>query len=79
MLSQNSTCATYIVFKTTDESYGLDYCVQEASVSIGRSKSTHEVWLQGYGSEDEDEGVLLPQKRGDGWMELELGQFYNDR
>ncbi|KAL6911224.1 hypothetical protein ACP4OV_000029 [Aristida adscensionis] len=97
MLTQDSTYVAYIVFKLADRSYGLDFPVQQASVSIGERKSTSQVCLETF--EDEDEAlenylngmrrqlggcppganVLLPKKRDDGWMELEMGEFYNEK
>ncbi|CAL4967590.1 unnamed protein product [Urochloa decumbens] len=80
MLSLNKTYAAYIVFKLTDESYGRqDFSVLEASVGIGECKSTRKVCLHGDGDEDdEDDGLPFhPQKRADGWMEAEMGEFYN--
>ena len=55
MLSQNSTYTTYMVFKISDESYGLDSPLQEAAVIIGENKFTRQVCLQGHENEGEDE------------------------
>ncbi|KAL6635332.1 hypothetical protein ACP70R_028003 [Stipagrostis hirtigluma subsp. patula] len=83
MLSQNSTYAAYIVFKIAHKSYGLDLPFQDASVSIGERKSTRQVCV--YDSEDSEDydfppedNAVLPQKRADDWMELEMGSFYNE-
>ncbi|RCV08866.1 hypothetical protein SETIT_1G361400v2 [Setaria italica] len=70
MLSLNSTYAAYIVFKLADESYRWDFSVLEASVRIGKCKSTREVCLHG-------DGDMHPQQRADGWKEVEMGEFYN--
>lgn len=59
MLSRNTTYAAYMVFKMSDESYGLDYPLQEAEVSIGATRSTRQVCL-GYVDDDED-GEEVPQ------------------
>ncbi|KAL6645616.1 hypothetical protein ACP70R_017224 [Stipagrostis hirtigluma subsp. patula] len=83
MLSQNSTYAAYIVFKIAAKSYGLDLPFQDASVSIGERKSTCQVCI--YDSDDSEDydfpredNAVLPQKRADDWMELEMGSFYNE-
>jgi hypothetical protein len=105
MLSQDTIYTAYIVFKVNDHFVGLDYPVQEASISVGETNLTRKVCLQS-NDEDEaggvpenyrpltlfhrqrirrrngravphDENVTLPQKRADGWIELELGEFYN--
>ncbi|KAM3223770.1 hypothetical protein ACQJBY_057255 [Aegilops geniculata] len=112
MLSQGTTYAAYMVFKMDENSYGLNFPVQEASVSSGATNLTRKVCLQAddgdgyeYGyeyeeeeeeEEDEDdddeyyrsltdrravshkENVTFPQKRADGWLELELGEFFNE-
>ncbi|PUZ78183.1 hypothetical protein GQ55_1G432400 [Panicum hallii var. hallii] len=81
MLSQDSTYAAYIVFKTTHRhGHGLDYPPHEASITIAGSTSTHTVCLQYNRSHRHDFAgnlALFPNKRTDGWMELEMGQFYN--
>jgi len=87
MLSGDTRYAAYLVFKMADDSYGLDAPLQVASVSIGEDNiSSHQVRIQSYEEEDaggdEEEAAAtvaprLPQLRPDGWMELELGDWYN--
>ncbi|KAJ1281574.1 hypothetical protein BS78_04G316000 [Paspalum vaginatum] len=55
MLSPNSTYAAYMVFNMAERSYGLDYPLQDAEVSIGASKSTRQVCLHDYDEEGEEE------------------------
>uniref|UniRef100_A0A0D3FBY5 F-box domain-containing protein n=1 Tax=Oryza barthii TaxID=65489 RepID=A0A0D3FBY5_9ORYZ len=75
-LSQNTNYAAYLVYKIADRSYGLDFPFQEASVSIGGSITARQ--------RIEPRAVVLaedienPQKRADGWMELKLGELYNE-
>ncbi|VAI51313.1 unnamed protein product [Triticum turgidum subsp. durum] len=99
MLSQGTTYAAYMVFQMDENSYGLNFPVQEASVSFGATNLTRKVCLQAddgdededeyeyeyeYEEEDEDEevshkeNVTFPQKRADGWLELELGEFFSE-
>ncbi|XP_051191780.1 F-box protein PP2-B10-like [Lolium perenne] len=111
MLSLDTVYAAYLVFKANENSFGLDYPVQDASVSVGATSSTRMVCLQSNDEEDEDgdedgavpghywpvrphpplrtgrrtrrsvphaDNVGRPQERADGWMELELGEFFND-
>jgi hypothetical protein len=84
MLSGDTRYAAYLVFKMADDCYGLDSPLQEASVSVGEDTSTHSVRLQSYVGDDDDQNVTeegprprLPKKRPDGWMEVELGDWYN--
>ncbi|XP_044955817.1 F-box protein PP2-B10-like [Hordeum vulgare subsp. vulgare] len=97
MLSQDTTYAAYLVFKMADNFYGLNFPVQEASVSSGATNLTRKVCIQAghrdnnnYDSDDDDdddddeydvylkENVTFPQKRVDGWLELELGEFLSE-
>ncbi|VAI62865.1 unnamed protein product [Triticum turgidum subsp. durum] len=95
MLSQGTTYAAYMVFKMDENSYGLNFPAQEASVSSGATNLTRKVCLQAddgdedeyeYDEEEEEdeddvshkENVTFPQKRADGWLELELGEFLNE-
>uniref|UniRef100_M8B6B7 Uncharacterized protein n=1 Tax=Aegilops tauschii TaxID=37682 RepID=M8B6B7_AEGTA len=57
MLSQDTTYAAYMVFKTTYNFYGLDFPVQEASISAGATNSTRKVCLQGNDDDDGEGGV----------------------
>ncbi|XP_047078376.1 putative F-box protein PP2-B12 [Lolium rigidum] len=80
MLTRDTVYAAYIVFKVNENSLGLDYPVQEASVSVGATNLTRKVCLE-HNDEAEvrhGENVGRPQKRADGWMELELGEFFNE-
>uniref|UniRef100_A0A453IR48 F-box domain-containing protein n=1 Tax=Aegilops tauschii subsp. strangulata TaxID=200361 RepID=A0A453IR48_AEGTS len=74
LLSRGSAYATYMVYKLDDESYGLDWPA-DASVSIGGTDLARKVCLQPNPQRSHAEDVVLPRERGDGWMELELGEF----
>ncbi|KAG8072874.1 hypothetical protein GUJ93_ZPchr0006g44708 [Zizania palustris] len=74
MLSPNSTYAAYMVFKIARVSYGL------ASVSLGGRESRRKVCVQSNDNEDvHEENVTVPRRRADGWMELEMGEFFNEK
>ena len=98
MLSRATAYAAYIVFKTSAESYGLDYPPQKASIdTVAGKKIIRKVCLQSYEGRHVNRWVtmrltreynksyrrghgrnpVLPQERADGWMELEMGVFYN--
>ncbi|XP_044417453.1 F-box protein PP2-B11-like [Triticum aestivum] len=78
MLCRNSKYAAYMVFKLADEFTKLDFPFQEASISVGgNDSSTRQVCLQAYMEDGDADDVMLPRKRADGWMEVELGEFYN--
>ncbi|NP_001150180.1 ATPP2-B12 [Zea mays] len=86
MLSGDTRYAAYLVFKMADDCFGLDSPLQEASVSVGEggTSTAHWIRLQSYHVGDEENGVTeegapprLPHERPDGWMEVELGDWYN--
>ncbi|KAJ1288474.1 hypothetical protein BS78_02G092100 [Paspalum vaginatum] len=82
VLSGNTRYAAYLVFKMDDDCYGLDSPLQVASVSVGEDTSTHQIRLQSNAGHQEDAAHAappprLPQERPDGWMEVELGDWYN--
>ncbi|KAJ4801950.1 F-box family protein-like [Rhynchospora pubera] len=64
-----------LIFKTAPTSMGLD-AFQEASVSMGSLKQKNVVCISPRVAVPPNVG--LPVRRSDGWMELELGQFYCD-
>lgn len=78
MLSPNSTYAAVLVFKIAEEFYQLDTI--DATVNLGGSKSSREVALTRSRRRPEEEisAVLFPRTRADGWMEVELGEFFNE-
>ena len=83
ILSKGSVYAAHIVYKLADSSYGLDSPIQEASIRVGGTNLTRKVCLQpnpqrSMSQNRRAEDVVLPRQRGDGWMELELGDFTCD-
>ncbi|KAF9611185.1 hypothetical protein IFM89_027499 [Coptis chinensis] len=93
MLSPNTTYAAYLVFKVTDKSYGLDNPTTEGSVQFVRGGGSASGYRTVYldpefnlaphrprrrSSVTQYVGQL-PSARGDRWMEIELGEFYNDQ
>ncbi|XP_073115546.1 F-box protein PP2-B10 [Elaeis guineensis] len=68
LLSPRTSYAAYLVFKLASESYGLHNPPQLASVRLGAYASEINVCLQ----------QQQQRLRNDGWMEIELGEFYND-
>ncbi|EEC74225.1 hypothetical protein EE612_014410 [Oryza sativa] len=68
VLTPNSTYAAFMVFKIADGLYELDTSPHDATVSIGENESRREVAFTG----------RYPERRADGWMEVELGEFFNE-
>uniref|UniRef100_A0A0E0NMN5 F-box domain-containing protein n=1 Tax=Oryza rufipogon TaxID=4529 RepID=A0A0E0NMN5_ORYRU len=91
MLSGNTNYAAYIVFVVVEDSFGLA-TILDASVSVGGSLcTTRQVCFDSTSSLSADEhfvednievpqdgSVILPQERDDGWMELEVGEFFHN-
>ncbi|KAK3155611.1 hypothetical protein QOZ80_2BG0205480 [Eleusine coracana subsp. coracana] len=87
LAKSDSRCQEAAMLRNIDgDSYGLDmdYPAQEASVSIGESKSTRRVCVGGSRRRSRvrlvpfPADVQLPQERSDGWTELEMGELYNE-
>ncbi|XP_073115545.1 putative F-box protein PP2-B2 isoform X2 [Elaeis guineensis] len=85
LLSPRTTYTAYLVFKLASESNGLDHPPQLASVRLGAYASEIDICLQDDDDSDDDaskEGWQQQRQRrhlrDDGWMEIKLGEFYND-
>ncbi|XP_021898946.1 F-box protein PP2-B15-like [Carica papaya] len=88
ILSPNTTYGAYLIMRITKRKYGLDTKPSEISVEVGDRKSTGIAYLLGKrsgedGDEDdnsnevEESKAIFPKERVDGWMEIELGEFFN--
>ncbi|URE25955.1 F-box protein, partial [Musa troglodytarum] len=83
LLSRKTAYAAYIVFKLVPDAYGLDSPYQKGSVILGSYESANHVSLQPEESSSDDEEAEEGREgrmrsREDGWLEVELGEFYND-
>ncbi|KAH6802510.1 hypothetical protein C2S51_033956 [Perilla frutescens var. frutescens] len=84
MLSPNTTYAAYLVLQLVDRAFGLDGHATEASIEIGNYKIEKSIYLKSdkstkWTSKDVKEGeerTIRP--RGDGWLEVELGEFHSN-
>ncbi|KAA8548437.1 hypothetical protein F0562_000121 [Nyssa sinensis] len=78
MLSQKATYASYLMFKMAEKYYGLDPAkayvrlVREVDENEARDKAIT-VCLKSKGQHF----GRLPKERKDGWMEIEIGEFFN--
>ncbi|XP_058182241.1 putative F-box protein PP2-B12 [Rhododendron vialii] len=86
MLSANTTYAAYLIFKITDHC-GLKSLQGKSSVRLVKEledgypddlSCTVYLTLGTVRSLPREQNGRLPQMRRDGWMEIELGEFYND-
>jgi hypothetical protein len=83
-LSPNTQYAAYLVFKLID-GYGFETLPVDLSVGVeGGHSSTKIVCLDPnveharfYGRADRVVGLPRPSVRSDGWMEIEMGEFFN--
>ncbi|KAF7133384.1 hypothetical protein RHSIM_Rhsim09G0053400 [Rhododendron simsii] len=87
MLSPNTTYTAYLIFKIIDQRHtGLESLPLKASVRFvngeveyeDNNSSTVFLTLRTLRSVGGGQNGRLPQTRTDGWMEIELGEFYND-
>ncbi|KAK1284449.1 putative F-box protein PP2-B2 [Acorus calamus] len=77
ILSGDTTYAAYLVFKLSDEVYGLNRPPQLSCVRFRDHALSHNVCIhpQVTGMSGPPAG-RVPRRRGDGWMEVEMGEFY---
>ncbi|KAI3826643.1 hypothetical protein L1987_00693 [Smallanthus sonchifolius] len=92
MLSSNTTYAAYLVYNIGPLSCGLDFPAKTLVRHVDGTEDVDDdvamtvVYLKPPNANDslsrhtrtETIGGI-PQKRADGWMEIELGKFYNDK
>ncbi|XP_078150768.1 F-box protein PP2-B10-like [Carex rostrata] len=67
--------AAHLIFKIKSNTCGLD-TLQKASISMGGHKWKKIVCIKPRVARPRNKCIGLPVKRSDGWMEIELGQFY---
>ncbi|GER44953.1 F-box family protein, partial [Striga asiatica] len=79
MLSPNTTYGAYLVFQLTNRAFGLSASPFEVSVEIGDCKKRGRFYLKQDECKGQEEPDVAPEAlspRGDGWSEVELGEFY---
>nr|XP_023897431.1 F-box protein PP2-B10-like [Quercus suber] len=93
MLSPKTNYAAYLVYKLTKEAFGFDRPLLRASVGTtgggGVYEQTVGLGLPAVEPKQQDQVVLpqqqqqqhtsRPKQRNDGWLEIELGQFFKGR
>lgn len=81
-LSPQTRYSVYIVFKTKNGCPGLGDIPVEVSVGlVGQESSQKLIYFVGPVDRRRDRerrDVTRPEERRDGWMEAELGEFYNE-
>ncbi|VYS51810.1 unnamed protein product [Arabidopsis thaliana] len=81
-LSPGTRYSAYIVFKTKNGCPNLGDVPAEATVGlVGQESSQRHIYFVGPTDQRRDRetrDVTRPTKRKDGWMEAELGQFFNE-
>ncbi|KAK1283702.1 Serine/threonine-protein kinase [Acorus calamus] len=77
ILSGDTRYAAYLVFKLSDEVYGLNWPPQRSYVRFRDSPLNHNVYIHPQMTRMSDPPAgRVPHRRGDGWMEVEMGEFY---
>ncbi|KAK9136806.1 hypothetical protein Sjap_007400 [Stephania japonica] len=83
LLSPRTNYVAYLIVSYIDQDmswWGLDVSPAEVSVEVGNhvSNNTARLCPENVGRLFEDCSVVnVPRERDDGWMEIELGEFYN--
>lgn len=79
MLSPWTTYVAYLILRYEDDCIGLDVLPADIEVKFGGNVSSSKALLY-----QESElmklwsPVQIPRKREDGWIEIELGDFFNN-
>lgn len=86
LLSLGTRYSADIVFKTVNKCPGLADLPVEVGVGlVGQEIPKQLIYFDGYMDKDarkvrgEMRDVMKPKKREDGWMEAELGEFFNEK
>ncbi|KAF8117528.1 hypothetical protein N665_0009s0052 [Sinapis alba] len=82
VLSPRTLYSAFIVFKKTDSCYGFKDVAIEAGVGVvGHEASTRSICFDaradGKSLRRRRRDIVKPEERGDGWLEVELGEFFN--
>ncbi|CAN0921569.1 F-box protein PP2-B15 [Linum grandiflorum] len=82
MLTQNTKYGAYLLIKITDRSYSLDSMASEVSIQVGGNEvcsGTAYLRCKQNGNDTVSmmERLMLPEEREDGWLEVEIGEFYS--
>ncbi|KAI3894879.1 hypothetical protein MKX03_033623 [Papaver bracteatum] len=78
LLTPKTLYAAYLVLKFKQDVYGFDEEPIKATVEVvGRAGGINSEERCIYLSPNGGKGQYFARKRGDGWMEVELGHFYN--
>ncbi|CAL0311205.1 unnamed protein product [Lupinus luteus] len=86
ILTPNTLYGAYLIMNVSHRAYGLDFAPSEVSIVTGHKVEKGKAYL--YRKEEKNlkmetffsenkEGIPYPSKREDGWMEIELGEFFS--
>lgn len=73
ILSLKTTYAAYLVFKFDSSKHGFDGSCVALSINFKGMHVIHKAYL-----DPPDNKPQLCQEREDGWMEIEIGEFFNE-
>ncbi|KAL6519323.1 hypothetical protein OROGR_018643 [Orobanche gracilis] len=83
VLSPNTTYGAYLVIQVTSRAFGLSILPSEVSVEVGDYKTVGRLFMNGDECKRQESDTSTHGEaralcaRGDGWLEVELGEFYN--
>lgn len=78
VLSPRTRYSAYIVFKGVDKCYGFQNVAIEAAVGVVGQEPSRRLICFSEAIRRGRRNVVKPKQREDGWMEIELGEFFND-
>ncbi|KAK7392046.1 hypothetical protein VNO78_20472 [Psophocarpus tetragonolobus] len=83
ILTPNTSYAVYLIMNISHREYGLDSVACEVCVAVGKQVQSGRVYLCQKEHEKrkmldaEEDKIGVPRRREDGWMEIEVGEFFS--
>lgn len=77
LLSTDTWYATYLVYKLTPDTYGFEYDHAKVSMRLHENQTVSQPKRVLLSASQRQTLPDVPKHRQDGWLEIELGDFYN--
>lgn len=76
ILTPNTSYAVYLIMKISHREYGLDTAPADVSITVANKLVQSGKAYLCPKDHNKFHGIGNPSKREDGWMEIELGEFF---